>query len=179
MSQTRTRFLCQFDFLGWDTSNNSLVSISQLYTIFCLYLSTYRFVCGLSLCSVFCNFSSVFGFISTLFSSHSSNYFTTLSNCNFSVCHAITISLCKYLFKLITFEEFSLFFFLPLMGTAYAGYPFGVLGHSHGKLGNLPHKIELFGYCFPLHVETSRINLYPSSASTTTSKVFISLLHEK
>jgi hypothetical protein len=57
------------------------------------------------------------------------------------------------------------------MGSASAGYPFGIASHCHGKIGAFSHKVQLFGTNFPLHVEFPRTNLYPSSASTITSKV--------
>lgn len=56
------------------------------------------------------------------------------------------------------------------MGSASAGYPFGIASHCHGKIGAFSHKVQLFGTNFPLHVEFPRTNLYPSSASTITSK---------
>lgn len=57
------------------------------------------------------------------------------------------------------------------MGSASAGYPFGITSHCHGKIGAFSHKVQLFGTNFSLHVEFPRTNLYPSSASTITSKV--------
>ncbi|XP_015885918.2 probable 1-deoxy-D-xylulose-5-phosphate synthase, chloroplastic isoform X2 [Ziziphus jujuba] len=62
------------------------------------------------------------------------------------------------------------------MGTSFAGCPFGVVAHSHGKFRGLPQKMDLFGSHFHLHVETSRLNFYPSSVSTSTSKGLVSRL---
>ncbi|KAL6216948.1 hypothetical protein ACLB2K_010166 [Fragaria x ananassa] len=52
------------------------------------------------------------------------------------------------------------------MGSASAGCPFGVSSRCYGKIGAFSHKVQLFGACFPLHVEFPRTNLYPSSASS-------------
>lgn len=63
------------------------------------------------------------------------------------------------------------------MGTASAGYPFGITAHSHGKVGALPHRVDCSSSSFPLNVEVSRINLYPCSGSSITSKGLVSRLH--
>jgi hypothetical protein len=36
------------------------------------------------------------------------------------------------------------------MGTASAGYPFGITAHSHGKIGSLPHRMDCPSSSFPL-----------------------------
>ena len=60
---------------------------------------------------------------------------------------------------------FLLFF---LMGTAIAQYPYGITSHSFVKFG---HKLEILSSNSHFKVEISRYNLYPSSVSTTNSKV--------
>ncbi|XP_059460500.1 1-deoxy-D-xylulose-5-phosphate synthase 1, chloroplastic isoform X1 [Corylus avellana] len=62
------------------------------------------------------------------------------------------------------------------MGTASAGYPFGITAHSHGKVGALPRRVDCSSSSFPLNVELSRINLYPCSGSSITSKGLVSRL---
>lgn len=57
------------------------------------------------------------------------------------------------------------------MGTASAGCPFGITSHSYKKTSALPHRMDCASSGFPLNVEVSRINIYPSSGSTTNSKV--------
>ncbi|KAM5564576.1 putative 1-deoxy-D-xylulose-5-phosphate synthase, chloroplastic [Rosa sericea] len=55
------------------------------------------------------------------------------------------------------------------MGAASAGYPFGVTSHCYGKIGAFSHKVQLFG----ANVEFPRTNLYPSSASSISSKEIV------
>lgn len=58
------------------------------------------------------------------------------------------------------------------MGTASAHYPFCINGHFQGNLRVHP-KLEFLSFNFPHRVESSRTNLYPSYASTSTSKEYV------
>lgn len=62
------------------------------------------------------------------------------------------------------------------MGTASAHYPFSINGHFQGNLRVHP-KLEFLSFNFPLRVESSRTNLYPSYASTSTSKEYVGHIH--
>ena len=54
------------------------------------------------------------------------------------------------------------------MGTSVTQYPYGITSPSYVEIG---HKVEFSSSNFPYKVELSRLNLYPSSVSTTSSKV--------
>ncbi|KAJ6924707.1 1-deoxy-D-xylulose-5-phosphate synthase [Populus alba x Populus x berolinensis] len=54
------------------------------------------------------------------------------------------------------------------MGTSVIQYPYGITSSSYVEFG---HKVEFSSSNFPYKVELSRLNLYPSSVSTTNSKV--------
>ncbi|PNS92424.2 hypothetical protein POPTR_018G031800v4 [Populus trichocarpa] len=56
------------------------------------------------------------------------------------------------------------------MGTAIAQYPYGITSHSFVKFG---HKLEISSSNCHYKVDISRFNLYPSSVSTTDSKVCV------
>ncbi|KAF5456694.1 hypothetical protein F2P56_026142 [Juglans regia] len=62
------------------------------------------------------------------------------------------------------------------MGTASAGCPFGITSHSYKKTSALPHRMDCASSGFPLNVQVSRINIYPSSGSSITSKGVVSRL---
>uniref|UniRef100_A0A5B7AF98 1-deoxy-D-xylulose-5-phosphate synthase n=1 Tax=Davidia involucrata TaxID=16924 RepID=A0A5B7AF98_DAVIN len=56
------------------------------------------------------------------------------------------------------------------MGTASAQYPFGISAYFHGNPRVFPHKVEFLSFGPTSNEEFARMNLYPSSASTRTSK---------
>lgn len=56
------------------------------------------------------------------------------------------------------------------MGTSVTQYPYGITSPSYVEFG---HKVEFSSSNFPYKVELSRLNLYPSSVSTTSSKVCV------
>ncbi|KAF9662163.1 hypothetical protein SADUNF_Sadunf18G0024700 [Salix dunnii] len=55
------------------------------------------------------------------------------------------------------------------MGTAIAQYPYGITSLFHVKFD---HRLEISSSSFHYNLEISRFNLYPSSVSTTNSKVY-------
>ncbi|XP_041019549.1 probable 1-deoxy-D-xylulose-5-phosphate synthase, chloroplastic isoform X2 [Juglans microcarpa x Juglans regia] len=59
------------------------------------------------------------------------------------------------------------------MGTASAGCAFGITSHSYKKTSALPHRMDCASSGFPLNVQVSRINIYPSSGSSITSKTYV------
>jgi hypothetical protein len=45
------------------------------------------------------------------------------------------------------------------MGTASAGYPFGITAHSHEKIGSLPHRMDCSSSSFPLLILVDQLQI--------------------
>lgn len=73
--------------------------------------------------------------------------------------------------KRIDFGELG--FCFSLMGTACAQYPFEVTAHFQEKCRVLHPKTKFSSFNFPPKLDSSRMNLYPCSSSTTSSKRYV------